>query len=108
MLNGVGGEVDDANVVAIDKGAPEQCMVFLEKMAQPGSYDNIISNGTILCLSARAWVNVLMLGGPKDKVFAEKHNIARGGPACISTTCLVSISIDDELRGEGAAKKLMI
>lgn len=55
MLNGFGGEVDGVDVVVVDKGASGQRSVqFLEKLTQPGSFNNAIIDGAIIRLSAQA------------------------------------------------------
>lgn len=108
MLNGFGGEVDGVDVVVVDKGASGQRSVqFLEKLTQPGSFNNAIIDGAIIRLSAQAWDNVLTLGGLGDKVATEKHSIAQARLDCIRITHPISISVDDDLGG-GEAKKHVI
>jgi hypothetical protein len=49
VLNWVGGEVDDADVVAVDEdGRLQRVMQLLEKLLQPGSFSNAIWNSPIL------------------------------------------------------------
>jgi hypothetical protein len=51
VLDRVGGEVDDADIVAVDKCAPTQKTVKLLKyLAQPTSLNHAISNNVVLCL----------------------------------------------------------
>jgi hypothetical protein len=51
MLNRFGGEVDGVDVVAVDKGASGQRTVqFLEKLTQPGSFNNAIIDGAVIRL----------------------------------------------------------
>jgi hypothetical protein len=62
MLNGVGGEVHGADVVAVDKGAP--IWWGLEQLSQPSGLSHAVGNGTILGLSARAGDDGLPLDRP--------------------------------------------
>ena len=51
MLDRVAGEVDGVDVVAVDKGASGQRTVqFLEKLTQPGSFNNAIIDGAVIRL----------------------------------------------------------
>ena len=63
MLDGVGGEVHGADVVAVDKGAPTKRLVELEEeLAQPGRLGHAVSHGAELNLSTRAGDHGLPLG----------------------------------------------
>jgi hypothetical protein len=67
VLNGVGGEVDSADVVGVDESAlGQRSMELLEELPEPTSF----SHGT------RTGDDVLALGGLGDKVVAEEHNVA--------------------------------
>jgi hypothetical protein len=79
-------------------------MELLEELSKPTSISHAVGHGVILSLGARVGDDVLVLGGSGDKVVAEKHNIARGGPTCIRATCPVSIHVDRQLRGGGASQ----
>jgi len=51
MLNGVGGEVDGADVVAVDEGGRGQrVMQLLEKLPQPGGFSHAVSNSAVFGL----------------------------------------------------------
>ena len=53
VLNWVGGEVDGADIVTVDEGGRlQRVMQLLEKLLQPGSFSNAISNSAILGFSA--------------------------------------------------------
>jgi hypothetical protein len=55
MLNGVGGEVHDVDIVAVDKCAPRRRgLKLVEQLTQPSGLSHTICNGTILGLSAGA------------------------------------------------------
>jgi hypothetical protein len=95
VLNGVGGEVDGADVVTVDESALRQrSMELLEELSEPTSFSYAVGHGAILSLDARAGDDVLVLGGPGDKIVTEKHSVARGGPTCIRATCPVRIRVD--------------
>jgi hypothetical protein len=65
MLNGVGGEVNGADVVAVDDSALRQrSMKLLEELPEPTSFSYAIDHGAVLSLGARARDDVLTLGGP--------------------------------------------
>ena len=55
MLDGVGGEVHIADVVAVDEGAATKRLVELEEeLAQPGRLSHAVRHGAVLGLSTRA------------------------------------------------------
>jgi hypothetical protein len=95
VLNGVGGEVDGADVVVIDESALRQrSMELLKELPEPTSFSYAIGHGVILSLGARVGDDVLVLGGLGDEIVAKKHSVARGGPTCIRATRPVHIRVD--------------
>jgi hypothetical protein len=46
-----------------------------------------------------------MLRGPGDEIVTQKHHVAPSGPVSVGTTSPVNISVDDEVRCRGVAKK---
>jgi hypothetical protein len=62
VLDGVGGEVHGADVVAVHEGAPTERLVELEELAQPGCLSHAVSHGAVLSLSTRARDHGLPLG----------------------------------------------
>jgi hypothetical protein len=95
VLNEVDGEVDGADVVAVDESALRQrSMELLKEPPEPTSFSYAVGHVAILSLGARAGDDVLALGGPGDKIVTEKHSVARGGPTCIRATHLVRIRVD--------------
>jgi hypothetical protein len=69
MLHGIGGEVDDANVVAIDEGGTLKGVVELvEELAHPRGLRHAVAHNAVLSLGARAGDDGLPLGGPGDEV----------------------------------------
>jgi hypothetical protein len=69
MLNGVGGEVHDADIVTVDKGAPRRHgLELMEQLSQPIGLSHTVGNDTILDLSAGAGDDGLPLGRPGNQV----------------------------------------
>jgi hypothetical protein len=55
MLNGVGGEVHGADIVAVDKCAPRRRgLELVEQLTQPSGLSHVVGNITILSLNAGA------------------------------------------------------
>jgi hypothetical protein len=107
VLNGVGGEVDGADIVTVDESALRQrSMELLEELPEPTSFSYAVGHSAILSLGARAGDDVLVLGGPRDEIITEKHSVARGGPTCIWATCPVCIRVDRQLGGGGGASQV--
>jgi hypothetical protein len=77
MLNEVGGEVHDADVVTVDKGAPRrQGLELVEQLSQPSGPSHAVGNGTILGLGAGAGDDGLPLGRSGNQVVPQEHRIA--------------------------------
>jgi hypothetical protein len=69
MLNGIGGEVHDIDIIAVDKCAPRRrSLELVEQLTQPGGLNHTVGNGTILGLNARAGDDSLPLGRPGNQV----------------------------------------
>jgi hypothetical protein len=99
MLHGIGGEVDGADVVAVDEGgALKGAVELVEELAHPGGLCHAVGNSAVLDLYAGAGDDGLPLGGPGDEVGAQKHDIARGGPARVGAAAPVSVGVDHKLR----------
>jgi hypothetical protein len=63
MLNGVGGEVHDADIVVVGKCAPRRRgLELVEQLTQSGGLSHTVGSDTILGLSARAGDDGLPLG----------------------------------------------
>jgi hypothetical protein len=69
-------------------------MELLEELPEPTSFSHIVGHSVILSLGTRARDGVLVLGGPRDEVVTDEHNIARSGPVCIRATRPVRIQVD--------------
>jgi hypothetical protein len=77
MLNEVGGELHDADVVTVDKGAPRrQGLELVEQLSQPSDPSHAVGNGTILGLGAGAGDDGLPLGRSGNQVVPQEHRIA--------------------------------
>jgi hypothetical protein len=77
MLNEVGGEVHDADVVTVDKGAPRrQGLELVEQLSQPSGPSHVVGNDTILGLGAVAGDDGLPLGRSGNQVVPQEHRIA--------------------------------
>jgi hypothetical protein len=102
MLHGVGGEVDRADVVAVDEGsALEGTVELVEELAQSGGLYDAVGHGAVLGLSAGARDDGLSFGGPRDEVGTQEHGVTEGGPARVGTASPVSIGVDHKLRRRG-------
>jgi hypothetical protein len=80
MLHGVGGEVDYADVVAIDEGGVlEGTVELVEELSQPGGLCHAVGHGAVLGLSTGARDDGLPLGGLGDEVGAQEYGVTGGG-----------------------------
>jgi hypothetical protein len=76
ILHGICGEVDRADIVAVDKGRTlEGTIELLDKMAQPRELNHVVAHSAVLGLSARARDDRLALGGLGDEVGAQEHSV---------------------------------
>jgi hypothetical protein len=83
MLHGIGGEVNCADVVAVDEcGALEEAVELLEKLAKPRGLGHVVGHSAVLGLSAGAGDDGLPLCGPGDEVGAQKHIVTGSGRRC--------------------------
>jgi hypothetical protein len=109
MLNGVGGEVHDADVVAVDKDAPRRWgLKFVEQLSQPSGLSHTVGNGTILGLNAVAGDDDLPLGRLGNQVVPQEHRIAWRRAANVWTTGPVSVRVDDEVRAARKTQKKIV
>jgi hypothetical protein len=97
MLHGIGGEVDCANVIAVDEGgALEGTVELVEELSQPGGLCHAVGHGAVLGLSTGARDDGLPLCGPGDKVGAQEYGVTGGGSTCVWTASLVGVGVDHE------------
>jgi hypothetical protein len=65
MLDGVGEDVHNTDVVTVDKGAPRRRgLELVKQLSQPSGLSHAINNGMILGLNAEAGDDGLPLGRP--------------------------------------------
>jgi hypothetical protein len=77
MLNGVGGEVHGADIVAVDEGAPRWWgLELVKQLTQLGGLSHAVGNSMILGFSAGAGDDGLSLGRPGNQVVPQEHRIA--------------------------------
>src|SRR6185437_2013672 len=94
MLNGVGGEIHSADVIAVDERAlGERAMKLSQELSEPGRLCHAISDSTVLRLDTGAVDNRLPLGRPGDKVAAQEDGIAGSGAASVRTASPVSVGV---------------
>jgi hypothetical protein len=66
-------------------------------LAYPGGLCHAVGHDAVLDLCAGAGDNMLLLGGPGDKVGAQEHDIIGCGPTRVKAANSVSVGVDDEL-----------
>jgi hypothetical protein len=99
MLHEIGGEVDGADVVAVDKGgALKGTVELVEELAHPRGLRHTIGYNAVLGRCAGAVDDELPLGGLGDEVGAQEHGIAGSGPTRVGAADPVNIGVDHELR----------
>jgi hypothetical protein len=81
-------------------------MELLDELLEPTSFGHAVGYDVILSLGAQSGDDVLALGGPRDEVVVEEHNIARGALTCIRATHPVHIRVDRQLRGAGGSSQV--
>ena len=65
MLNGVGGEIHDADVVAVDERAlGERAVELHQELSKPGRLRHTVSDSPVLCLGTGAGS-----GGARIKIY---------------------------------------
>jgi hypothetical protein len=102
MLHEIGGEVDRADVVAVDEGgALQRAVELLEELAQPGGLCHAVGLHAILGLCAGAGDDRLSLGGLGDEVGAQEHGVTESGPTRVGIASPVRVGVDHVLRRRG-------
>jgi hypothetical protein len=77
MLNMVGGEIHESDIVAVDKCAPRrQNLELMEQLTKLSGLSHTVSNGVILSLYTRAGDEGLPFGQLEHQVVPQKHRIA--------------------------------
>jgi hypothetical protein len=102
VLNEIGGEVDGADVVAVDEsGTLEGAVELVEELAHPGGLRHAVGHNAVLDLGAGAGDDRFPLGGPGDEVSIQEYNIVGSGSACVGAAGPVGVGVDHELRRQG-------
>ena len=92
MLDGIGGHVDGADVVAVNQGSPANRRVQLnQKLAQPRNFYNSIGDSSVLGLSTRTRNCSLALGGLGDEIVTKEDSIARTRLASLRAANPISV-----------------
>jgi hypothetical protein len=98
MLNGVGGEVHGADVVAVDESVPRRrTLELMEQLAQPGGLSHAVGDGVVLGFRAEPRNDRLSLGRPGHQVVPEEHRVAGRRATSVQTSSSVSVGVDDEV-----------
>jgi hypothetical protein len=106
MLNGVGGEVHSANVVAVDESAA-RCwsLELMQELAQPGGLSHTIGDDTVLVFGTGAGDDSLPLGRLGEQVVPEEHGIAQRGATSVWAASPVGVGVDDQVGAGRAAQQ---
>src|SRR6185503_11110008 len=92
MLNGVGGEIHGADVVAVDERAlGERAVELCQELSEPGRLRHAVSDSTVLRLGTGAGDNRVPLGRLGDRVAAEEDGVAGSGSTSVRTVSPVSV-----------------
>jgi hypothetical protein len=106
MLNEVGEEVHDANVIIVDESAVRwQSLELMQELAQPGGFSHTIGDGMVLDFGVGAGDDSLPLGRLGDQVVPEEHRIARHGATSVRAARPVGVGVDDEVGAGRAAQQ---
>jgi hypothetical protein len=106
MLNGVGGEVHDADVVIVDESAPRmRTLELMEQLAQLGGLSHAVGDGMVLGFRAGPRDDRLSLGRPGHQVVPEEHRVAGRRVTSVRTSSPVSVGVDNEVGAGRAAQK---
>jgi hypothetical protein len=109
MLYGVGGEVDGADIVAVDKGgALKGAVELVEELAHPRCLGHAVSHNAVLGLNAGAGDDGLALGGPRDEVGAQEYGIAGGRASRVGAASLVGVGVDHKVRRRGWSEEEVV
>jgi hypothetical protein len=106
MLNWVGCQVDDTDIIATNMCATGQRGVQLhEQLAKPTSLCNTNGNNPVFCFFTRARYHVLALGGPGDEVVTKEDCILGSGLMSIEAPDPITMRVDHKLRCGWSTKK---
>jgi hypothetical protein len=98
MLHGIGGDVDHANIIAVDEArALEGTVELFKKLVEPKGLDHVVGHSVVLDLSAREGDNLLEsseVGLPWD-VHVKAHLLNSIGDIRLGE-CQVLKSVSDQ------------
>jgi hypothetical protein len=99
VLNDVGGEVHDADVIAVDKIVPRRWMLeLMEQLAQLGALSHAVGDDAILGLHAGLRHDHLSLGRSGPQVVPDEHHIPGRRAMSVRTSGPISVGLDDEVK----------
>jgi hypothetical protein len=106
MLNGVGGEVHGADVVAVDESASRrQTLKLMEQLVQPGGLSHAFGDGLVLDFRTGPRDDRLSLGRSGHNVVPKEHRVAGRRSMSVRTSSPVNVSVDDEVGAGRATQK---
>jgi hypothetical protein len=107
VLDGVGGHVDGADVVAVDqRRAARRSMKLEEQLSEPCGLGNAVGHNTILSFGAGAGHRVLPLRGPGHQIVSKEHGVTRGGTPGVGAVGPISIGVDNQVTvGRGCKRR---
>ena len=104
MLDGVGGEIHGADVVAVDERTLGKRAVELrQELSEPGRLRHAVSDSPVLRLSTGTGDNRLPLGRP-GQVAAQEDGVGRSGATSVRAASPVSVGVDHQLNRGRAVK----
>jgi len=92
MLDGIGGHVDGADVVAVNQGSPANRRVQLnQKLAQPRNFCNSMGDSSVFGVSTGMRNSNLAFGEPGDEIVTKEDSIAGSRLASVRAASPISI-----------------
>jgi hypothetical protein len=109
-MDGVGGEIDDGDVVTVDNGSlVDGTRELLKELSKPRTLGDSVSNSPILRLDAGARDRRLSLGRPRDERGSKVNAVPRGGVPHVGAAGPVRIRVgDDVCVGGGVQRKTKV
>jgi hypothetical protein len=99
VLNRVDREVDDSDVVIVDKGTSSGwAMELLEELLELARLCHPVGHNAILALDTRAGNHGLSLRPLGDEVVPKDHDIIGGGSTHVQASHPIGVSVDKVIR----------
>jgi hypothetical protein len=106
MLNGVGEEVHNTDVVAVDESASRRrSLELMEQLVQPGGLSHAVGDSAVLGFRAGPRDDRLSLGRPGHKVVPDEHRVAGRRATTVQISNPISVGVDDEVGAGRVAQK---